>query len=115
MLSVVDIYIEFPLNGVVHLDAQLYIHLVIFIVPVGLESDWNTFPSVRVDGSEVLPTHSDDSLGEDMGLLVQMMVVLIRVVETSLGDLHNHGVEADHSLSSNLALNIQERLGQHIY
>ena len=83
VLSVIDINIEFPLEGVVHQYACLHADLVVFGVPISLVSDWDTFPSVRVHLSKSFTYALDDPLGQHVGFLVQMVVVSVWVVEAS--------------------------------
>ena len=63
MLSVINVDVEFALNGIVHLDASAHIKLTNLCVPVSLESNRDAFPAVWVDVSESVATHLDDALG----------------------------------------------------
>ena len=83
VLAIINLNIKFVFNGVMDEHACFDVHLVVFVVPVRLESDWHTVPSVWVDMSQTLATYLDDALGHHMGLLVQMDVVLVRVVESA--------------------------------
>lgn len=47
-LPVVDIQVELPFDGIVDEHAGLDIDLVVLTVPVGLESYWDAFPSLRI-------------------------------------------------------------------
>ena len=85
MLSVIDLDIELAFDGIVDQNASLDVHVVVFVIPVRLESDWDTIPSVWIDVAETIAANLDDALGHDMRLLVQVNVVLIRVVEGTHG------------------------------
>ena len=47
-LSVIDIDVEFTLNCIMDQHASLNVNVVVFTVPVSLESHRYTFPSLRV-------------------------------------------------------------------
>ena len=81
MLSVVDLDIELVLDRVMHQDARLNAELVILVVPMRLERDWDTVPAVGIDVAQSVTANLDDALGHDMRLLVQVQVVLVWVVE----------------------------------
>ena len=83
VFPVVDINIEFSLDGVMNQYASLYADLVILRVPVGLVGHWHTFPSVWIHLSQSLTYNLDNSLSQDVWFLVQMMMVGIWVVESS--------------------------------
>ena len=85
MLSVVNLDIEFALDGVVDEDACLDVHIVVLVVPMGLESDRNTIPTVRISVSESVATDFNDAFGEHVWLLIQVDVVLVGVVEAADG------------------------------
>ena len=85
MFPIIDLNVEFVFEGVMDQHARLDVHLVQFVIPVRLESDWDTIPSVWIDVAEAIATNLDDALGHDMRLLVQVNVVLIRVVEGTHG------------------------------
>ena len=85
MLSVIDLDGELALNGVVKKDTSLYVHLIVLVVPVSLERDGNTVPTVGVNVTETITTNLDDALGEHMRLLVQVDVVLPGVVKSTHG------------------------------
>jgi len=84
VFTVVDVDVEFSLNRVVNQNASFNIKLVVFTVPMGLESDRYSIPPVGVDVPQTISTHSDDALCEKMRLLVQMNVVRKWVVESHL-------------------------------
>ena len=65
---VVNIQVELPLDCVVDQHASLDVSLVILVVPMSLESDGDTLPTVRVVVSQSFTTAQDDSLGEDVRL-----------------------------------------------
>ena len=69
VLSVINVDVEFSFEGVMYQHAGFYADLVVFGVPVGLVSDWNTVPSVGVRMSKSLSDASDDPLGKDVRLL----------------------------------------------
>jgi hypothetical protein len=64
-------------------NASLDVKFVIFIVPVSLESNGYSLPSVRVGLSKSITAKSDNALSKHMGLLVEVHVVLARVVEAT--------------------------------
>ena len=81
MLPVVDLDIELVLDGVMHQNASLDAELVILVVPVRLERDWDTVPAVGIDVAQSVAANLDDALSHDVRLLVQVQVVLVWVVE----------------------------------
>ena len=81
MLPVVDLDIELVLDGVMHQNASLDTELVILVVPMRLERDWDTVPAVGIDVAQPVAANLDDALGHDVRLLVQVQVVLVWVVE----------------------------------
>ena len=81
MLSVVNLDIELVFNSVMHQDARLDAELVVFVVPVRLERDWDTIPTVGIDVAQTVTANLDDALSHDVRLLVQVQVMLIWVVE----------------------------------
>ena len=89
VLSVIDINIEFPLEGVVHQYACLHADLVVLGVPISLVGDWDTVPSVWIHMSKSLTYAFDDSLGQHVGFLVQVMVVGVWIVEPSAHYWHD--------------------------
>ena len=107
MLPVVDLDSEFTLNGVVHKDTSLDVHVIVFVLPVGLERDGDAVPTVRVDVTESVTTDLDDALGEDMRLLIQVDVVLTGVVEST------HGTDWGDLLQTHLSWHLLESLQHH--
>ena len=81
MLSVVDLDIELVLDRVMHQDARLDAELVILVVPMRLERDWNTVPAVGINVAQSVAANLDDALRHYVRLLVQVQVVLVWVVE----------------------------------
>ena len=65
---VIDIDIEFTLEGVVHQDASLDVNVIIFRVPVCLESYGDTIPSLGVSMSQAVSNTLNDALGQYSGL-----------------------------------------------
>ena len=47
--TIINLDIEFVFNCIVDHNACLDVHLVVLVVPVRFERDWNTIPSVWVD------------------------------------------------------------------
>ena len=85
VLPIVNLNIEFVFNGIVHQNASLDAEVVVLVVPVRLEGDGDTIPALRVDVAQTVAANLDDTLGHDMGLLVQVDVVLVRVVKRTHG------------------------------
>ena len=86
-------------------DASFDVDGVVLSVPVGLESNGDAIPSVWVDVTQSVAAGSDDSLCQQVRLLLQVMMMSIRVVERSSlesthdGSLLGHEAErAEHSL-----------------
>ena len=48
MFFIIDIKVEFSLQGVVYQDTSFNAYLVTFWVPSGLKSNWHTIPPVWV-------------------------------------------------------------------
>ena len=114
-LSVVDIYVEFIFDGVVDQDAGAEAVFFLFIVPVGLERDWNSVPSVWVCMAKSIAAAPDDALDEDVGLLFQMEMVLVWIIEVAEGDLlHEHRVGLEEELSFRRD-NLGETFLHHLY
>ena len=90
LLSIINIEIEFSLNCIMDQNACFNADFVIFRLPVGLVGDWNTVPSVWINVSESFTDASNDSLGKNMRLLVEMMMVSIWVIESSYLWLNKH-------------------------
>ena len=68
VLAVIDVNVEFALDGVVDEHAGLDANLVILRVPVRLVRDRHTVPSVVVHVAQSLADAPDNSLGQNMGL-----------------------------------------------
>jgi hypothetical protein len=85
LLLVVNVNAEFTLNGIVNKNARLHIKFVVLVVPVRLESDRHALPPVGVRLAQTVAAQPDDALGQDVGLLVQVHVVLAGVVEGAQG------------------------------
>ena len=107
-LFIINLDIEFILNGIMDKDTSSNTEVTLLIIPVSLESDWNSIPSLWVDMSQSLTTALNDSLGQHMWLLVQMVVVLVWIVETSLGSHVDQTI-----LHSNTSLHCLEAIRQH--
>jgi hypothetical protein len=63
-------------------DACFYIHVVVFVIPVGLKSDWHTIPPVWIYVSEAVTDHANYASRKNVRLLVQMHVVLVGVIKS---------------------------------
>ena len=63
--------------------------VVIFVVPMSLEGDRYSIPSLWVNVTQTVSTDLDNTLGHDVGLLVEMDVVLVWVVEATHGSDSN--------------------------
>ena len=83
VLPVINLNVEFILDGVVHQHAGPDVHLVIFTIPVGLPCDWHAIPSVRINVTKAIAAALNNAFGHNMRLLIQVNVVLIWVVERS--------------------------------
>ena len=81
------IYIEqeFSFEGIVHINGSPDVHMSCLVHEVGLERDWDSFPSLRVRVSQSVPNAPDDSFSYHMRFLLQMVVVGIWVVEGPAG------------------------------
>ena len=90
VFSVIDIEVELSFEGFVNMDTSLNANLVIFRIPVSLISYWNSLPSIRIHVSKSFSYAPNDSFSENVRLLVQMVMVGIRVVKTSSGDVIAH-------------------------
>ena len=88
MLSIIDVDVKFSLECVVDHDTCLNANFVIFGVPVCFVSNWHSVPSIWIQMSESFTDTSDDSLSENMWLLVQMVMISIWVIKSS--DWLNH-------------------------
>ena len=97
MLPVIDVDVELALDNVVDQNASLNTDLITFTVPVCFISNWDTIPSVMIHMSQSLTDASYDSLGKNVRLLIQMMMVCVRVVEASDWHLyHAHSLQLWH-------------------
>ena len=85
VLAVIDFDIEFVLNSVVHEDTSLDADVVVLVIPMGLESDRHTIPTIWVNVTKAVTAHLDDSLGHDVRFLVQVDMVLVGIVEGAHG------------------------------
>ena len=85
MLSVVNLDIEFVFDSIVHKNASLDAEVVVLIIPVSLERDRDSIPTVWIDVSQTVTTNLDDALGHHVRLLIQMDMVLVWVVERTHG------------------------------
>ena len=81
--AVINLDVEFILDCIVHHNTCFDIDFIILIVPVGLESDWNTIPPIGIDMTKSVSTNFNYSLGKHVRFLLQMVMVLVRVVECS--------------------------------
>ena len=90
VLSVVDVEVELSLQSFVNVDTSLYANFVIFRIPISFISYWNSLPSIWIHISKSLSYASNDSFGENVRLLIQMVMVSIRIVEPSSGDMIAH-------------------------
>ena len=95
--TIINLDIEFVFNCIVDHNARLDIHLVVLVVPVRFESDWNTIPSVWVNVTQSITANLNDSLGKHVWFLVQMVMVLVWIVEAPHSSWH-HSVQLDLSL-----------------
>ncbi len=68
--SVVNIDVELTLECVVHQDASLDVDVVVLRVPVCLESNGDTIPSLRVSMSQTITNTFNDALGQNSGLFI---------------------------------------------
>eukprot|EP00356_Strombidium_inclinatum_P002479 CAMPEP_0170479510 /NCGR_PEP_ID=MMETSP0208-20121228/720_1 /TAXON_ID=197538 /ORGANISM="Strombidium inclinatum, Strain S3" /LENGTH=133 /DNA_ID=CAMNT_0010751913 /DNA_START=20 /DNA_END=418 /DNA_ORIENTATION=- len=89
--SLVDVDVEFSLQGIVDQHAGADVDVVGLRVPGRLVGDGHTVPSVGVDLAKSLSYASDHSLGEHVGLLLHVMVVAVGVVESSKGGIDHEG------------------------
>ena len=85
VLSVVNLDIEFVFDSIVHKNASLDAEVVVLIIPVSLERDRDSIPTVWIDVSQTVTANLDDALGHHVRLLIQMDMVLVWVVERTHG------------------------------
>ena len=96
LFAIVNVNVELALDRLVNVHAGGDVHVAVLGHPVRLERDGHPVPPVRVDLAQTVPAHADDSLGQHVGLLVQVNVVLVRVVKSTLLDsddrrrIHSH-------------------------
>ena len=81
MLAVIDLNIELALHSVVDQNAYLDVHVIVLVIPMGLEGDGDAIPAVRICVAQAVTADLDNALGHDVRLLVQVDVMLIGVVE----------------------------------
>mmetsp|Transcript_54305 Transcript_54305/g.100330 ORF Transcript_54305/g.100330 Transcript_54305/m.100330 type:complete len:102 (+) Transcript_54305:28-333(+) len=84
-LTVIDVNTEFSLKGVMNEYAGPEVCRSVLSIPVSFEGDRHSVPSVWIDVSESVSYSLDHSFGDQMWLLVQMVMVVSRVVEESHG------------------------------
>lgn len=87
VLFVVNVDAEFALHSIMHQYARLDVKVVVFIVPVRLESNWHTIPSVGVNLAQTLSATLDAAFCKHVRLLLKMQVVLSRIVKATLREL----------------------------
>ena len=109
VLPIIDLNVEFILDGIVHQHASPDVHLVILILPVSLECDWHAIPTVWIDVTKAVAAALNDALSHNMWLLIQVNVVLIRVVERS------HGSDRRDLLHAYLLGHLLEDLQHHFF
>ena len=81
MFPIIDFNAELVFDRVMDQHTRLDVHLVVLVVPMRLESDRNTVPSVRVNVPQSITANLDDALCKHVWLLVQVHMVLVWVVE----------------------------------
>ena len=99
--AIINLNVELVLDSIMHHHTGFDIDLIVFIVPVRLESNWNSIPPVWVNMTQSITAHFNDTLCKNMRLLLQMMMVLVWVVECPVShwckasqlDLFLHGQE----------------------
>ena len=85
MLSIINLDGELALDGIVHQNAGLDIHVVILVVPVSLKGDGNTIPTLSINMAQSITADLDNTLGHHVRLLIQMDVMLVGIVEVANG------------------------------
>ena len=98
VFPVINIKVELSFQSFVNMNTSLNANFIIFRIPVSLISYWNSLPSIRVYSSKSFTYASNDSLSENVWLLIQMMVVSVWVVESSSGDMIAHNAHWCHLL-----------------
>ena len=63
-------------------NACLNIHVVVFVIPVGLKSDRHTVPPIWIYVPEAVTDYADYASSKNVRLLVQMHVMLIGIVKS---------------------------------
>ncbi len=66
--AIININVELSLKSIVNEDASLDVDVVVLRVPVGLESHWNTVPTLGVHMTEAISNTLNDALCEDSWL-----------------------------------------------
>ena len=82
-LAIVNLNLEFIFNGVMNHNARFDTSLIVLVIPMRFESDWNAFPSIWINVPKSISANLNDSFGKHVWFLSQMMVMLIGVVEAS--------------------------------
>lgn len=85
IFSVIDVNIEFSFNRVMNQNTSFDIHIVVFVIPVSLECNGHSVPSIGVDVSKSVTYYVDYAPSENMRFLVQVNVVLVWIVEETEG------------------------------
>ena len=85
IFSVIDVNIEFSFNRVMNQNTSFDIHIVVLVIPVSLECNGHSVPSIRVDMSKSVTYYVDYAPSENMRLLVQVNVVLVWIVKETEG------------------------------
>ena len=70
--SVIYIDAKFSLHGIMDKYACSDADFIIFIFPVGFKCDWNSIPPISIDFSESFSASFDDSLRDQVRLLLQV-------------------------------------------
>ena len=66
--TIVNIYVELSLQSVVNENACLDVNILILWIPVGLESDGDTIPTLGISMAEAVTNALNDALCQDSGL-----------------------------------------------
>ena len=69
VLSIVNVDIEFPLQGIVHVDASLDADLIVLTVPVCFVSNWYSIPSIWVKSPKSWANASNDTFSKHVWLI----------------------------------------------
>ena len=78
---VVNLDVEFVLEGVVDQHTRLYVELVELVVPVRSVGYGDAIPALRVSMTQAITNNLDDAFGEHVRFLLKVHVVLVRVVK----------------------------------